>query len=430
MMKEKVVRQGLVMFLLCMVVVSGCGAFTPAAPVAGQVSFMIFGDVAEKAAYEQLVAEFQKQQPQIVVNLIHIPSQGDYLKRLGADFAAGTPPDVMLMNYRRYADFAAKGALEPLGPYLAVSTTIKQADFYPSAIDPFTWNGVITCIPQNVSSLVVYYNKDLFAEAGLATPKAGWSWDDFVSTAQALTKDTDGDGRSDQFGIGSEISLLRLAPFIWQNNGTLIDDAAAPARLTLDTPAAREAFQWFVDLQVKYHAAPDAAAEASESSERRFLNGRLGMFLNSRRGTPTYREISSFDWDVAPLPAGRAQASVLHADGYCMASASKNKQSTWAFIEYANSVAGQTIVAKSGRTVPSLRSVAESEAFLDPSAKPQTSRVFLDVINDIRPVPVMEHWADIEELASAELSRAFYGEATVDEAIRTAEERTLPFFKP
>jgi multiple sugar transport system substrate-binding protein len=365
-----------------------------------------------------------------VVNLIHIPSQNDYRKRLGADFAAKTPPDIMLINYRRYAEFAAKGALEPLGPYLDHSTQIKQTDFYPAAIDPFIWKGVVSCIPQNLSSLVVYYNKDLFTQAGIATPQPGWTWDDFVRTAQALTRDTDGDGRTDQFGIGTEVSLLRLAPFIWQNNGALVDDAATPTRLTLNTPAAREAFQWFVDLQVKQHVAPDAAAEESESSERRFLNGRLGMLLNSRRGTPTYREIQSFDWDVALLPQGRTPAGVLHSDAYCMASATTNKPAAWAFIEYANSVEGQTIIAKSGRTVPSLRSVAESAAFLDPNAKPQTSRVFLDGIAAIRTVPIMEHWADIEDLTSEELSRAFYGQASVDEAIRTAEERSAPFFKP
>ena len=57
-------------------------------------------------------------QPQIDVNLVHIPDQGDYRKRLGADFAAGTPADIVLINYRRYAAFAAKGVLEPLAPYL------------------------------------------------------------------------------------------------------------------------------------------------------------------------------------------------------------------------------------------------------------------------------------------------------------------------
>jgi multiple sugar transport system substrate-binding protein len=105
---------------------------------------------------------------------------------------------------------------------------------------------------------VVYYNKNLFDQAGVAYPQAGWSWDDFLKAAQALTKDTNGDGATDQYGVGTELEAIRLAPFVWQNGGEIVDDPAKPTRLALDTPAATEAFQWFVDLQVKHHVAPDA----------------------------------------------------------------------------------------------------------------------------------------------------------------------------
>ena len=134
---------------------------------------------------------------------------------------------------------------------------IKAGDFYEEAILPYMWNRTLMCLPQNLSSLVVYYNKNLFDAAGLAYPSDDWTWDDFVSTAKALTKDTDGDGLTDQFGIGTEASIFRLAPMIWQNGGDIVDDPVNPKRLTLDTPAAKEALQWFIDLQVKHKVMPD-----------------------------------------------------------------------------------------------------------------------------------------------------------------------------
>ncbi len=421
--------------LILLIVLGACGtplASPSAAPgePAGQVAFMIFGDAAEKAAYEQLVAAFEARYPSIRVALIHIPGQSDYRQRLGMDFAAGTPADIVLINYRRYAAFAARGALEPLGPYLAESQLIQEADFYPAALAPFYWQGQLICIPQNLSSLVVYYNRDLFRAAGLSDPAPDWRWDDFLRSAQALTRDSDGDGQIDQYGLGTEVSLFRVAPFIWQNGGELVDNPAAPTRLTLDTPAAREALQWFVDLQLKYQVVPDAIAEAAESSERRFLNGRLGMLLNSRRGVPTYRTIEAFDWDVAPLPRGRQQAGILHADAFCMPAVSTHKAAAWRFIEFAHTPEGQRILASSGRTVPSLRAVAESETFLDPQRSPANSRAFLDTIPAIRSVPIMATWVDIEELVGEELERAYYGQASLDEAIRAATERAQPFFAP
>ena len=104
--------------------------------------------------------------------LVHIAGQGDYRKRLGVDFAAGTPADVILLNYRRYGAFAAKGVLEPLGPWLARSRVIKEQDFYAAGVEPFRWHGTLTCIPQNLSSLVVYYNKDLFDARRAPAPRA------------------------------------------------------------------------------------------------------------------------------------------------------------------------------------------------------------------------------------------------------------------
>jgi multiple sugar transport system substrate-binding protein len=394
------------------------------------VSFMVFGDPAELAAYQSLVDAFQASHPGIDIELIHVPDQGDYRQRLGADFAAGDPADVVLINYRRYGPFAAAGALEPLEERLQASDVIAPSDFYPEAIDPFRWRGELMCIPQNISSLVVYFNKDLFDAAGLAYPADDWTWDDFLATAQALTKDLDGDGVTDQYGLGTEASVFRVAPFIWQNGGDLVlyERGTIPIRLAVDARPAREAIEWFVDLQTVHHVVPDAVAEAAQASEDRFVSGTTAMFLNSRRGVPTYRQIESFDWDIAPLPRQVRPAGILHSDAYCMAAATQDKDAAWTFIEYANSPEGQATIARSGRTVPSLIEVADSEAFLDPTARPARSDIFLSTIPVLRGVPVMATWVDVEEVAGEELERAFYGQASVDEAIAAMISRTTPYF--
>ena len=218
-----------------------------------------------------------------------------------------------------------------------------------------------------------------------------------------------------------------FSTFLWQNGGDLTSTPVT-TRLTVDTTAAKGAIQWFVDLQAKYHVVPDAATEKSESSEDRFINGRLGMFLDSRRVTPTFRESAKFDWDVAPLPNhAQGPATILHSDAYCMTKATKDKEAAWKFIEFANSSDGQAIVSSTGRLVPSLKSVAQSKAFLDPTAKPQSSQVWIVAIPSIRSVPIMKNWADIEEVFGAELERAFYQGATVDDVVKAIIDRTQVF---
>jgi multiple sugar transport system substrate-binding protein len=264
----------------------------------------------------------------------------------------------------------------------------------------------------------------------VAEPDPTWDWNDFVATAQALTSDQDGDGATDIYGLGSEASLVRMAPFVWMNGGDVVDDPAAPTRLTLDAPPTLAALAWFIDLQLTHQVMPSAVAEEAESSLSRFLNGRLAMFIDSRRAVPEFRTIQGFDWDVAPLPEGEQRASVLHADAYCMAAAGRQKAATWRFVEYANTLAGQTILARTGRTVPSRVELATSPIFLDPQAKPAHSRVFIDAIAGIRNLPGMATWSDIEGVVDKELEQAFYGQITLEEAIRNAETRSAEFFRP
>lgn len=414
-----------ILYLLALVLFAGsCSQ----AAGANRVSFLVFGDPAEYAAYETLVAAFETAHPEIDIELGHIPSQQAYRQRLAAGFSAGNPPDVMLLNYRRFAAFAGQGVLEPLEPYLAESDLIQPDDFFEPTLAAFTFNGRLTCIPQNISSLVVYYNRDLFTAANVPLPTNDWTQAQFLAAARALTGDVDGDGRVDQYGAGIAPNLFRLAPFIWQYEGRLVDDEEKPTRLLLDSAEALAALQWLVDLQVKEGVVPDALAESAETSETRFLNGRLAMYFNSRRGVPTYRTIQNFAWDVAPLPQGYQPAGILHSDAYCLAAGAANKAAAWTFIEFANSETGQQIIAQSGRTVPSLKRVAESDAFLDPARPPANARVFIDTIPTLQRVPLMSTWVGIEETASREIERAFYGQVSVREAAATAVERSQPYF--
>ncbi|HSN73789.1 MAG TPA: sugar ABC transporter substrate-binding protein [Anaerolineae bacterium] len=416
-------RKSIILALLISLFLGGCSR--SAKPT---VSFMVFGGPEELAAYQSLVDAFHAAQSDVAVELRYVPDQAEYRRRLAADFSAGAAADVMLLNYRRFATFAGQGGLEPLSSYLDQSTVLEEGDFYTPVIDSFRFDGQLWCIPQNMSSLVVYYNQDLFDAAGLPYPSDDWTWGEFLAAAQRLTVDLDGDGRPDQYGAGIEPSLNRLAPFIWQAGGELVDDPQNPTRLALDSPEAQAALQWFVNLQTEHGVAPDAVAESAEGSESRFLNGTLAMYFNSRRGVPTYRTITDFVWDVAPLPRGAQAASVLHSDGYCMAASSKEKEAAWKFIEFANSAAGQELIAATGRTVPSLRAVAESPLFLEPSEAPASSRVFVDAMDTIRAVPVMANWPPIEDTASQDIEQAFYGRVSVAEAAAAAIERTRQFF--
>jgi multiple sugar transport system substrate-binding protein len=407
---------------------------------AGELEFAFWGDPAELRAYQTLVEAFEAANPAIDVRIAHVPNSGDFYARLATGFAAGSPPDVFLINYRRYGQFAARDVLTPVGPPLQAAG-LDLAAYFPEPLAAFTRNGELVCLPQNLSSLVVYYNRDRFEQAGVPLPAAGWGWDEFLAAAQALTEDTDGDGLTDLHGLGVENSLIRFAPFIWQAGGELVDDTDNPTTLTIDTPEARAAIQWFVDLSLVHKVVPTEPEVLALSDEDRFMAGTTAMLLQSRRVVPTLREIEGFTWDIAPLPVGEEAAGILHSDAYCVAAASENPEAALAFVRWAAGPEGQPIAAQSGRTVPSLVSVSESAAFLGPRGgvatgtefdrfnPPASARVFLDTVPDIRRTPSISTWTEVEEAFDTTLGRSFYGEIPIDEAIALAKARSEDAFR-
>jgi len=353
-------------------------------------------------AYRNLITEFKTKQPDATVQLIEASDRKDLLARLSTSFAGGTPPDLFLLNYRFYEQFAAKGVLEPVADRVKSSKLFQEKDFYPQALDAFRYRGKLTCMPQNISSLVVYYNREMFAKAGVPEPKAGWSWDDMVDAAKKLT--TPG-----QHGLGVDPEIIRVAPFVWSAGGQLVDEQNKPTTFAIQSGAGVTALQKLFDLHAVHKVVPGDAEVEAEDNETRFSNGRLAMVMSSRRSTPTFRKANKFDWDIAGLPKHQQAASVLHADAYCMTTASKNKDTAWRFLEFAIGADGQRITAATGRTVPSLIEASKSGAFLDPAAKPANSKVFLDSIPTIQRLPSVSTWPEIEDKANKILEKGFYG---------------------
>ena len=418
-------KRGWTLVLFSVSLVLLLAACNPSEQDGQSVTFMITGGPEELAAYQTLVEDFKRDVPGIDVLLSHVPSAGEFRQKLATMFSAGSPPDVFLYNFRRLGVYSAGNVVHPLGALLDASDKLNREDFYPLTLEAFTYQGELQCIPQNFSSPVFYYNQALFDAAGLPYPQAGWTLDEFLATARALTQDTNGDGITDQYGFGTAVETIRLAPFVWQNGGELLDDPVNPTRLTLDLPETREALQWFVDLQAQEHVTPDAIAEEASSSENRFLAGTLAMYMNSRVVVPTLRTITSFEWDAAPLPVGKSPASVLHSDGFCMSKAAaedpEHLDAVWNFIEYSVSETGQIILAETGRTVPSMVKVAESDAYLL-SIPPANNQVWLDAADSMFAFPIHSNWNTIEEMLSKELQRAYFGTATVDEVIEAAHQ--------
>jgi len=382
----------------------------------GTIEFHFWGEQEEVVIYDSVIAAFEREHADLEVRLTPVADRDEYLQKLTTSMAAGNPPDVFLLNFRFFSQFVARGGIEPFGPH-APDLGVHTADYYEPPIEAFTYDGELQCMPQNISSLVVYYNRRSFEDAGIQEPSPGWTWESFRDTARALTK---GDVR----GLGIDPNVIRVAPFVWSNGGEIVDDLETPTRFTLDRSDSREALEFIVGM-VREGLVPTEQEIAAQDLETRFMAGKLGMLLSSRRETPAFREVVGLDFDVAPLPVGEEPAGILHSDAYCVARGSDDISAAMEFTAFAVGPQGQRITALGGRTVPSLEEVATSPAFLDPTQPPSRSQVFLDGIPTIGRTPVIPTWPEIEDVVAEILTRMFYEpDYTVERGIEEIDDLT------
>jgi multiple sugar transport system substrate-binding protein len=380
----------------------------------GPITFQVTGDPEETRVYRELAEIYQRETGR-EVEVVEVPERDVHLAKLATSFSAGRPPDVFLINYRHMGGLAARGAIDPAGPRLDGSEAFARKDFYPLPLQAFEFGGELQCVPQNASSLAVYYNVDAFRDAGVPAPRPSWSYEQFAAAAEKLT----GDGRH---GVGIDVSLIRTAPWIWGAGGELVDDEESPTRLLLDTSEGRRGLERLVALR-RNGWSPTADEADAKPVDERFLEGSVAMFMSSRRDVPLLRSITGFEWDVAPFPTASEPASVLHSDGFCMAKGA-NTEAAWDWIEFALGPEGQEVLARSGRSVPSLRSVAESPAFLDPGDPPASSQVFLDALEHMHRLPTTENWVELEQRADDVLTELYYGRLSMDEALERLARET------
>ncbi len=382
---------------------TACGnSDTPAATdrLSGSITVAAAGGEGELKALQSVADAFETAHPGTTVTVDGVAAAGELISKLTTQFAARTPPDVFVMNYRRLGGFAEKGVIEPV----AAGAT---EGLYDGPLKAFTFDGKLLCLPSNAASMVIYLNTALFAKAGVALPKSGWTWDDLLATARALKAK----GTS---AIGFETALVRLAPFVWSNGGEVVDDADNPTVVDLDSPQAREALQLLLDLQKTGMSATERAAQDPEEA---FSAGKIAMYLDSRRAVPGFRKTAGLEFDVAGVPTKTSAVSVLHSDGYCVTKASKNRALAQAFAAYVVSGDGAAVLASTGRSVPMKRSVATSPAFLAPDKAPKNSQVFLDQLEHVRALPHTPTWNEAEGVTEEILMQLFAGRTSIDKAI-------------
>lgn len=421
------------MLLVFSMIFAACAPAAPAAqvePAAEEaaepvtikvVSFLTY-DENKEGAEAQVVAAFQEAHPEIKVDFQLLP-YADYFTSLKTWIAGGTAPDVASLDLSMLQEMAASGSLVDLNT-LIKADNYDLTQYYQSTLDMFSNNGGQYGLPASYSNVVLYYNKELFDEAGLPYPDDKMDWATFMDYNTKLTKDTNDDGTIDIFGT----SRLWWPYYMLLTGATPFN--ADATECTLTDQKAIDGFQAMVDLTLTDKVAPSANDLAAQDDWHMFEAGRIAMYPIGPWSVSEFNDvIKDFDWDATTLPIGPTGEKVtfLFGNAYSMLSASKNQKAAFEFLKFVTGPEGDQIRQDAGFEIAPIKSVAEA-SFLKAmeGKKPENAEVFLQSAEFAKSVPTHARWSEIADAISSQLDSALLGDITVPEAMQAACDTINP----
>lgn len=386
------------------------------------------GGPAEEQVYLDVLGNFESTTG-ITVEKQHPTGDVGILELLQIELAAGQAADVTWNDVGSVAQFAKRGGFLPLDDYVA-RDNYDFSDFFPqSFVEGGRVDGVLYGLPRELNTLVTFFNKTMFDEAGLEDPytlsqKGEWTWDKFIEAGIALSK-------PDQMVYGTagfDNHPWMMDMLVRQNGAQMISDDLKT--VMVDDPKAIEAYQFAIDLMLKHKIMPlPGTLEAWAGPQ--FAAKSVATMFAGRWVVPLFSTISDFEWGTAPVPAGVAGSfSPLVGAFHHITKDSKNPDAAWELVKYMSDVTAQDRSAALGLLIPVRRSVAYSDTYLKfAGMEEKYNKVFLDMIDQGgRLLPINENWNQYSDVWVEETAEAWLGNEPIADAVVRVKDRITRLF--
>jgi multiple sugar transport system substrate-binding protein len=297
--------------------------------------------------------------------------QAEYRERILTSIVAGHPPDVFLLDNIDVPAFTERRVLLDLAPYLP-RLGLDPSRYDSTVLGIFRRGTAVYALPKGYTPMVLVYNKDLFDRAGIPYPPDDWTWDDFLRTARALTRDTDGDGQIDQWGTAYDRRYFLWAAWLWSGGGDILCPDGARASGCLDAPSSVAAIRWYTDWVTHDSIVPHAynLRRSLGDNLRLFYSGKVAMLTTGHFWIPNFRPYVAdgrlrVGFAEIPHQAGVAPQTVIYASGLAVPASAPHRRLSVELAAYLADSAAQSIRAAGGLELPSLTAAAQAQAILD-----------------------------------------------------------------
>lgn len=445
--QKKTVFLTLALVLMLAAVLSACSKSNTASPEASAPSgnagskekitlrMTVWGSPEEVAPYKKAIQNFEAKYTNVKVELQHIAA--DYDTKLTTMVAGNDVPDIAMMESGTIAfPMAEQGKFYNLQEFLNTDADISPDTLVPNitySLEP----GNVIGIGPGPESFGLFYNEDIFKEAGIEPPPSNvadaWTWDEFVEVAKKLTVDTNGKTAADpdfdpkkikQYGVNLSTWWGVYSNFIYSNGGDFI--SADGKTFALNQPEAVEALQKIADLMNVYHVSPSPVQSKNIPATNVALQTKkVAMTVDGQWASAGLAQ-SKFNFNVGVMPVMKEPVTTVVCGMFSIFKSTKHPQETWELLKALLDPEASIDMLTAGTWMPSPKDWYTDPALLakwteNLDARPSGYKeAIVDVIltkGHQTPTGYVKNFNNIMDLVNPALDKVWLGQQTAQEAM-------------
>lgn len=401
-----------------------------------------------EAHWEKVITEqmrvFEADNPSIHVELVPV-TYAEKETRYITEIQAGAGPDLIHLHGFSIRSFIDKGFVYDLTPFIEQEPkTAWGGDFtdawFPQTVELMKSEDRYYAIPSDFMAMVLFYNKQLFQEAGLDPNHPPETWDEFLEYAQILTRDRNGDDSIDTWGFGTVGAVdpgfeLRFTPILLSFGADyLTPDQKCSA---LNSPEAKDAFNFYIDLVTEYQVIPPGVTSKTPTDLRHQMAAEeIAMKIGSGWTVPI---VEGYNPDLnagqvlaaAPIPtrAGRIveKPTTAWISAWMINKNTQHPQEAWQLLKFMTSQEADQSWFTGARVLSARRDVSGGLEDLGVQPFPPLlddpfANVIAAELHRSRFVPQIKEWPQIIEIINRAVQSGFSGAKTADQALNDAHE--------
>ncbi|MFD0671147.1 extracellular solute-binding protein [Cohnella sp. GCM10027633] len=396
---------------------SSASATPEASKASGKTETLVYygfsewtADPAYAPVFEELKAKFESDNPGYTVEFQSDP-WGTWETKYKVMFASGNAPDVFIVNNPDFPTFANSGYLLDLGSKMDAAAF---GDYFPGILSMYKWNGKNMALPYTTDARVLWYNKDLFTQAGLDPTKPPKTWDELKAYALQIEEKTDAAGYGMDLGL-KEFPAQSL--FTASDSNIISVDGAGAITPTVNTDAFKGYLQLLADMKPAYES--DYATLDHLKVGTLFAQQKVAMVIGGTWVTDQNADIKGAAWIgqslVPKMNEGAPDGSFGGGFGIGVAAGSKHPEQA---IKLAQLLTSVDFNARTMSDVPANNaSLAVSKFATDPAYK-----IFMDQIKFARQSqPKTLFYKEIDAAVYDAVTKVVVGGKSVDEGVAELE---------